>query len=161
MTLAYAELRRLGRLAPRLGDGCRFGIVLWLSVLPTTALGSVLRLTGLHPRMGYLELPTELAVAAASGAVLGHLWGKSKRATITLAIAVLGLVVAMAGPIPVTNGLTPTLLLLGFIPLFVSAGIILSLSARFLVRPDPRSASQCNGAPDPYEAPGRQGQDVT
>jgi hypothetical protein len=131
----YLDLRDSGRLAPGLRDGCLYGALLWLSVLPTTLLGSILRITGFHRQSGNLELAAELITAALTGAAVGRLWGRTHRLALAWACLVTGLVLAMAGPIPVVNGRRPLFLFLGFLPLYVVAGLTLAILARWLRLP--------------------------
>jgi hypothetical protein len=131
ITWAYADLLRERHIRPGLSQGALFGLLLWLSVIPTTLMGVLFRISGLHQTAGNGELAAELLVAALTG-VLGGAIVRSRRLAISLAILVIALVLAMAGPIPVINGHRPLLLLLGFLPIYVVAGIALSAANKFL-----------------------------
>lgn len=135
MTWVYVALVASNRLAVGFKGALRFGALLWLSVLPATLLGATLRISGLHRREGTLELAAELIVAAATGALAGRLWLHSTRRAIECACLVTALVLAMAGPIPITNGRRPQLLLLGFLPVFTLGALSLSGLCRWLSLP--------------------------
>ncbi len=132
MTWTWSELRRAGALRPTLGHALAFGCLLWLAVLPTTACGTIFRLTGLHRRLPTLELVLALAVAAASGALVARAWRQRLPLQLAAATLAVAMVLAMAGPVPVSNGVKPLLLWLGFLPLFVLAAVALRLADRFL-----------------------------
>jgi hypothetical protein len=135
MTWVYASLLASSRLAAGFRGSVRYGILLWLSVLPTTLLGATLRLTGLHRQTGNLELGAELIVAAATGALAGRLWLHSTPRAIECGCLVTALVLAMAGPIPITNGPRPQLLFMGFLPVFIVGALTLSGLLRWLGLP--------------------------
>jgi hypothetical protein len=133
MTWFYAALRTFGRLRSNWRHTLAFGALLWISVLPTTAVGLVSRVSGFHRRFDTLETIAALAVAAGTGALLAHLFRLPIRLRVAGAVLVVALVLAMAGPIPVANGMRPVLLWLGFLPLYVLASIALSLASRWLL----------------------------
>src|SRR4051794_8373268 len=51
ITWTYAELRRSGRLRATLRHAMIVGALLWLSILPTTTVGVIFRVTGFHRRL--------------------------------------------------------------------------------------------------------------
>jgi len=146
MTWTYVQLVAAGHLSPGLRGGALFGAALWISVFPTTLFGAALRLTGLHRRTGNLELIIEIAIAGITGALVGALWLRSTRRAIECACVVIALVLAMAGPIPVTNGQRPQLLFLGFLPLLILAGMALSFLRGLLDFPKPGPQHSPGGA---------------
>src|SRR4029079_14270737 len=95
-----------------------FGVLLWLSVLPTTAFGAILRLTRFHQQNGTVEVAGALLVAAATGALIGRFPRLRSWRLVGMALLPVALVIAMAGPVPLNNGPRPVLLLLGFLPVF-------------------------------------------
>jgi len=104
-----------------------FGVLLWLSVLPTTAFGAFLRATRFHQQNGTIEVIGSVLVAAATGALIGRSLRLRSWWLAAAALLPVALVVAMAGPIPVNNGRRPVLLLLGFLPIFVAAALLAAL----------------------------------
>jgi hypothetical protein len=134
LTFVYRRLRRAARVDAGVRGALVFGGVAWLAVLPTTALGALLRSMGLHGRHETLELVGALAVAAVSGAALARLARLELRDVAGSSLATVALVTAMSGPIPVTNGRRPILLLLGFLPLFLASAVVLALAHGFFQR---------------------------
>lgn len=130
MTLAYTHLRSTGHLSSRAG-GLLFGLGVWLSLFPVTAAGAWLRVSGLRRRFDWLEIPLEVVVAFATGAALGWWLLRRRRSALLLGACCVAVMLAMAGPIAVTNGKTPTMLFLAFLPIYLVAGILLdALGAR-------------------------------
>jgi hypothetical protein len=137
MALAYSELSDSGRLPQRAG-GLVFGLGVWLSLLPVTAFGAFLRLSGLRQRLGALEVALEVLVAFATGGAVGW-WLLGRRSSVLrLGACCVAVLLAMAGPVAVTNGRRPTLLFLAFLPLYLAAGILLGRLAGFAA-PAPRA----------------------
>jgi hypothetical protein len=132
LTWMYTELRRTGFLRSSLAHAIAFGFLVWLSLLPATLLGAALRLTGLHRNLGVLEDVLFLGLGAMTGTLLGHFFRLPLRLQIAASVSVVILVLAMAGPIPVSNGRRPLLLFLGFLPLYVLASAALLMINRRL-----------------------------
>ena len=131
MTWCHAELVARRILPQGIGGGVLFGGSLWLALLPMTAVAAVIRVSGARASLGSMEPVVEIAVAALTGAAIGYLVSRSWRATLACAVCITGVVLAMAGPIAVTVGATQRRLLLAFLPLWVAAGVALSLVQRF------------------------------
>src|SRR5205823_4372200 len=110
LTWFFASLRTCGRIQTDMRHALLFGLLLWISVLPTTAVGLISRLSGFHRRFDALETIVAIVVAAGSGALLAYVFRLPVRLRIASAVVVVALVVAMAGPIPISNGLRPVLL---------------------------------------------------
>jgi hypothetical protein len=142
LTWTWGELRRAGLLASSLPHALAFGGLLWLAVLPTTLLGTVSRLTGLHRRAESLEMAGALLVAALTGLGLARLFRSPLGLQLTSAALAVTLVLGMAGPVPVVNGPRPRLLLVGFLPLFVAAALGLLALDRALGLTAPSSPSE-------------------
>jgi hypothetical protein len=109
-----------------LGSGLRFGLLLWLSLGPMTGFAAWLRLSGLHSTSADWELVAECAVAVGSGAAAGWATRRNRRMMLRMAIALLAMTLAMAGPIPVTNSVRAARLYMGFLPIYCGAGVILA-----------------------------------
>lgn len=129
MTLAFIDLTSTGKLPSR-ARGLVFGLAIWLSLFPVTAVGAWLRLSGLHRRAEWLEIPLEVAVAFATGGVLGWWLVRRRRSVLLLGACCVAVMLAMAGPIAVTNGRRPTLLFLAFLPIYLVAGVLLGALER-------------------------------
>ena len=134
ITWTYAELRRSGRLRANLRDALIFGALLWLSILPTTTVGVIFRVTGFHRRIESVEIALGLAIAAATGALLARVFRLTRRLQIAAAVLIVVLVTTMSGPIPVSNGRRPALLLLGFLPLYLVASTSLWIVGPMFLR---------------------------
>jgi hypothetical protein len=133
MTWFFAALRRAERIRSDWRHTLAFGALLWISVLPTTAVGLISRISGFHRRFDTLDTIVALAVAAATGVLLAYIFRLPFHLRIASAALVVALVLAMAGPIPVANGMRPILLWLGFLPLYLLASIALSLVSRWVL----------------------------
>ena len=129
MTWCHDELVSRRILPAGAGGGALFGAGLWLALLPMTAVAAVLRVSGARAS-GDFELVVEIVVAAATGGLIGFSMSRSPRATLACASCMTAVVLAMAGPIAVTVGSTQRRLLLGFLPIYMVAGAILSLALR-------------------------------
>ncbi len=125
---AFAELHDAAE--PTLADALRFGLLLWLALLPTTALGIALRASGFHAAHDNWETTIECAVAVATGALIA--WRLTHRLlpTLALATATLTLVLTMGGPLLVLNGRRPVLLFVAFLPLLLTSATLLALAVR-------------------------------
>jgi hypothetical protein len=129
LTWAYAELQTSDRL-PRRGRGLSFGLLVWLSLFPVTALEAWLRLSGLRRQLGSLQLPLALLGAAATGVALGWWLTRRPRASLVWGACCAVVVTAMAGPIAVSNGRTHVLLFLAFLPIYLAAGVLIAALLR-------------------------------
>jgi hypothetical protein len=136
---SYSALRSEHLLSAGSTGGAVFGAMLWLSLVPVTLLGAYIRHSSLRPRLGQLEPAVELAVAAASGALLGATWRGSRRVALALASCVTGLVLVMAGPIAIGHAVG-RLLFVAFLPIYVLAGIALAS-----VAPNPPAGQPLRG----------------
>ena len=130
MTWCHDELVSRRILPAGAGGGALFGAGLWLALLPMTAVAAVLRVSGARASLGGFELVVEIVVAAATGGLIGFSMSRSPRATLACASCMTAVVLAMAGPIAVTVGSTQRRLLLGFLPIYMVAGAVLSLALR-------------------------------
>ncbi len=117
MALGWAYFESSGR-----WSGAAFGLLMWLSLLPTTAFAAAMRAAGMHDPEGVWEIAVSLALAFASGAALG----KTMRARIATGLAAAALVLAMAGPVAVTNGPRAAALLLSFGAIYPLCGSVLA-----------------------------------
>jgi len=131
ITWCHYELVVHNRSRGGIVSGAAFGAAVWIALLPMTLLAAAIRAAGLRPRLGGFEAPLEFLVAAATGAVAGLALTRSLRGTLSAAACMAAVVLAMGGPIAIGVGKTQRLLFLGFLPVFIGAGALLSgLSAR-------------------------------
>ena len=133
VTASYLLFRRSGRIRAGIWPALGFALLLWLSVLPTTLMAALLRRAHLHDQNGSREVVAALVSAALVGLLAGRLARLGSWWLLLAALVPVGLVTAMAGPLPVTNGPRPMLLLLGFLPIFSTATALLSLADRWLL----------------------------
>lgn len=141
MGWALFEMRRAGRFRATALSGFGFGALLALSLLPMTALAVLLRKAGLHTADGTWEPVVELFLVVLTGA--GAAWAMTRRPRPSVALAVAGLVLALAqgGPIPVTNSIRAAGLWASLCAIYSACGLGLSvlaavLSGRSTGRPD-------------------------
>lgn len=118
----------------RLRDGAAFGAALWVLLLPMTLAAAWLRVTGVRQALGPLEAGLDLAIVGATGFLAA--WWKTRRirASLALLIALVTSVLAMAGPVPVTNGPTEAGLFVSFLPIFLTAGALVAATLHRSVR---------------------------
>ena len=113
-------------------DGFRFGVLLWLAVVPVTLADTVLRLTGIAPRFELVAVGVAVGLAITAGVLLGGRFGRTPRARVAGAAATLLLTVAMGGPVPLPNGRRAIAIFLAVLPASVIAGLLLgALASRF------------------------------
>ena len=114
--------------------GLLFGVIIWLTLLPMTAFAVWLRLSGLRSRLGGMEGAVELAIAALTAFAVAYALGKSRRAAVAFAVSLVGLVLAMAGPVAVTMGPGARALFAAFLPLYAITGLLLTAAFRGRLR---------------------------
>jgi hypothetical protein len=131
MAWAFYELRiRRGRKL-NLRQGLLLGLLLWLILIPMTALGVALRVSGLRAEMGGWELVAESVLAFATGALVGWLYTRrlvspGYRPALALGAASLVLALAMGGPIAVLNSQRAARLFASFGALLPFSGALLA-----------------------------------
>ena len=112
--------------------GFRFGVLLWLAVVPVTLADTVLRLTGIAPRFELVAVGVAVGLAITAGVLLGGRFGRTRRARVAGAAATLLLTVAMGGPVPLPNGRRAMTIFLAVLPASAIAGLLLgALASRF------------------------------
>ena len=97
---AYGELQAEHTPAS-VASGLRFGVMLWLSVVPVTLVDAALRATGYAYAHRDITDAIAVVLAVAGGVTLGVLRGPRRRATVACAVASLVVTMAMGGPVPV------------------------------------------------------------
>jgi hypothetical protein len=125
MGWALYEVYLRRRRSLRIWQGLAFGLLLWLTLVPMTALGVLLRLSGLHTTTGNGEAVVESALAFVTGALVGWISTRRLRPALALGTASLGLALATAGPIAVLNSSRAA-------HLFLALTIVLPLSGAVL-----------------------------
>jgi hypothetical protein len=130
---------RIGRLRGwhSSADGARFGLAIFMSLVPETTFSNALRLAGLHANdwPGFLG---SIGIAIASGALTGLWLARDRSAMLPFAIATLALTIGMAGPIPVVNGPPAAWLFVSFLPILIVGGIVLSAAHRLVASEESR-----------------------
>jgi hypothetical protein len=112
--------------------GARFGALLWLAAAPVTAVDAVLRALGLTSRYEVLAVVIALVIAISDGLLLGWVTTHRRLGAIAGAAAVLLLVVAMAGPVPIGRSARAVNIFLAVLPIAVLAGLALTLLAPWI-----------------------------
>ena len=111
-----------------------FGVLVWALLLPPTAVASRLRVTGIRHEMGNWDTTVDIVVAAITGYVVGRTVRRELSSAIVLATSTALLVLAMAGPIPVTNSHRAALLFVAFLPIYIigcfTVGVVHALLTR-------------------------------
>lgn len=131
---------------PRYLHAMSAGGLAWAVVIPSTAFGAWLRISGMRGRLADVEVALELAIAFAAGAFAGALIARRARSALVAGIVAVTLVTVMAGPIPVTNSSRAVRLFLSFLPMFV-AGTLVVAAVRRGAPIQRRATLDRNGAP--------------
>jgi len=144
MGWALYELRIQGRFCRGLLAGLVFGVLLWATLLPMTLFGIIVRAAGMHGTDDAWETVVESALAVGASFAAGRLIGGRWRTGLALGVASLGLALAQAGPIPLTNSTRAARLFIGLAIAYVVSGLSLGLiSSALSNRLRQVSASKC------------------
>jgi len=103
--------------------GVSYGFMLWLAVVPVTLANSWIRSTGFNRTHETWTDVISFGLAILGGAALGLLRGKSRRAIVAGAAAVLFLTMAMGGPVPVGNSVRAVEILIAVLLASVVGGV--------------------------------------
>jgi len=115
------------------GDGARFGLVVFASLIPPTGFSNSLRLAGLSAN-GWIGFLGTVMIGMASGAAAGVIFARTTSASRSFAVATFVLMLAMGGTVPVVNGVRAAWLFAGFLPICVLAGTTIALVGRYVNR---------------------------
>ena len=118
-----------------IAGGATFGLVIFLTLAPSTVFANVLRATGVGAS-GWLGFGGTLALAIGSGAAAGFAITRRQIGALAFAAATLALTIAMGGAVPVVNSARATLLFAGFLPICAGSGVALSAARRCLTSPE-------------------------
>jgi hypothetical protein len=127
MTWCYRELRLHARLPRGALGGSLFGLCVWLGLLPVSLVAAALRAAGLRARLGWLEPPIDLSIAAVTGAAVGFALTRSPRGTSAAAVCMLGALGVLTAPIAFSASALERSLFIGLLPIYVATGVALSL----------------------------------
>lgn len=97
---AYGELQPDDAPAS-VASGLRYGVMLWLSVVPVTLVDAALRASGFAYAHRDATDAVAVVFALAGGVGLAVLRGRRRRAVVACATAALVVTMAMGGPVPV------------------------------------------------------------
>jgi hypothetical protein len=150
-----------------IGSGVQFGAVMYLTLLPATALEAAMRWAGLRT-LDWTEVIPAVILALLSGFVAGWRVTRRRDAAIAFSVAALALTLVSAGPLPVAQSIRGAWLSLAIALICLVAGAALSslhsvlvLAPRSGARGSSRSVSalrQAQGAPsDPLRSESRGG----
>jgi hypothetical protein len=152
MSWALFELRQAGRFRGTLSSGLAFGVLIWAIQLPMTIATVLLRAAGLHTTDEAWEVVLDLTLAAATGSAVG--WALTRRPRAVVALAVAGVVVALAqaGPIPLTNSIRATRFFAALSLVYVVSGVALAFLISVIHRS--RGLYEARGAQPPSRRSG-------
>ena len=111
-----------------------FGLLVWLTLLPSTILANVLRLMGVSAAVRDRWDVVAVAITALAALAFAHHLAVGWKAKVSSAVATCGLLAASAGPIPVINSPRARALFLGVSALWSGAGALLPFCVRFVRR---------------------------
>ena len=117
-----------------IAGGATFGLVIFLTLAPSTAFANMLRAAGVGSS-GWVGFGGTLALAIGSGAAAGFAITRSRTGALAFAAATLALTIAMGGAVPVVNSARAAFLFAGFLPISVGSGVALSAARRCLTSP--------------------------
>jgi hypothetical protein len=131
---AFYELYASGKASLRVRGGARFGLLLWLMLVPMTLFALLLHESGMRDAMGDWEDVAVCIIATSTGMLVGWMLTRSWRAAAALGAAVLCLTLAMGGPIAVMHSGRAAGLFGAFLPIYVVCGISLVLILSLLLK---------------------------
>ena len=140
---AFYEFQASGGSSFNLKNGALFGILLWVNLIPMTLFAVFLRKSGMRSAMGDWETVAESAIAILTGALAGWLLTRARRPTLALGVAMLCLVLVMAGPIPILNSPRAAYLFGAFLVIYPVCGVIL-VAVRLSLSPLVRAKQEDN-----------------
>lgn len=120
---SFEELRHSGTLSLTLRSGLLYGGLLWLLIVPMTALGAILRVSEMRVVLGRWEVVVEVTLAAATGFVAAWALTRRIRPAAALALTTVVLSLIMGGPIPVVNSNRAAQLFGAFLLIYPVAGV--------------------------------------
>lgn|SRR5262245_15380915 len=127
MAWALYEMRMQGRFNRGAFAGFAFGFLLWATLLPMTLFGVIVRAAGMHGTDDEWETVAESALALGAGFAAGRLIAGQWRSGLAFGAASLGLALAQAGPIPLTNSARAARLFIGLAIAYPVSGLTLGL----------------------------------
>jgi hypothetical protein len=148
MTWCYRELRLHARLRGGALGGFIFGLSVWLGLLPVSLVAAALRAAGLRARLGWLEPPIDLSIAALTGAAVGFALTRSGRGTVAAASCMAGALGVLTAPIAFSPSALERSLFIGLLPIYVATGVALGLLPGGHRSPSP-VLNAVGGPPDP------------
>ena len=104
-----------------------FGGVIWLTLVPMTAVDVLMRKTGVRTAIGDWEVLVSAIMALAGGFVAGWLLARRRRAAVAVSLTTLVLAAGMGGPVPITATLTAAGLFASFLGIYAVCGGALAL----------------------------------
>jgi hypothetical protein len=135
---ALFELPGSARLNVGVMRALAFGLLLWVTLIPMTLFGVIVRATGIHGQDDAWEAVVELVLTLGTGLAAGRLISGRWRAALALGAASLALTLTQAGPIPVTNSSRAASLFAALAAVYlvcmVVLGFIASVVSKFLRR---------------------------
>jgi hypothetical protein len=131
---ALHELRASRRWGRGIVAALAFGLVLWLTLLPMTLFGVMLRAAGMHGTDDFWEVGVESLLAFGAGATAGRLIARRWRAALALGAASLALTFAQAGPIPVLNSARAAWLFAALAVIYLPCGLAIAFVASAVSR---------------------------
>ena len=114
-----------------IGLGVQFGAVMFLTLLPATALEAAMRLMGLRT-LDWTEVVPAVTLVVVSGAAAGWWTTRRREAALAFAVAALALMLATAGPLPVAQSARGAWLSLAIAPICLISGATLAATREFL-----------------------------
>jgi hypothetical protein len=150
---AYTELGFDARVSSARGvwshvaAGARFGVLLWLAVVPVTLADVLLRVLRIAPRYELVAVGVAVVLALGGGALLGWRLGRSRRAAIAGAAATMLLTMAMAGPVPVGRSMRALTIFLAVLVAALAGGAALGALSWWLRRVGSFATAQRDAVP--------------
>jgi len=129
---SFVEMQSAARTpsSPRLTWG--FGVLVWVTLLPSLVLANVLRLLSASASTREFGDVAAFALTACLAVGIAHAEATGWRAKVSFAVGTCGLLAASGGPIPVVNGPRARALFLGVTALWLAAGAALAFLMRRL-----------------------------
>jgi hypothetical protein len=119
---ALTELTAGQRAALRGGS---LAVACWLAILPVQFVDLGLRQVPWVATHDWITVVAAIVMSVACGSLMGWVIARRRRAVIASAVLLFALTLTMGGPLPLDRSDRAPSLLIGFLPLFAIAGIVL------------------------------------
>lgn len=128
------EMQVDGKLPKGIKKDMVFGLLIWMSLIPISLLGLLLRKSAMHNTESSWEVVFESFLAFASGIICGYLITKRFRFILAFGITSLSLALTQAGPVAFGNNTRSAWFFLALGMIYIISGFVIDLLERLIIR---------------------------